>query len=449
MRSVTKLQAPSLVTRSLQRFAPVGSFKRNVLTMMTGSTLAQGLIVASAPLLTRLYTPEDFGIYGLFTAISSVIGVIITGRYELAIMLPKEDEDAANLAALALLITIGMTGLSLLGVVFLRRPISELLEAPELARWLWALPIGLLASGFYSTFTVWWSRRKEFRRIAISRARRSGTTATVQLAAGMLSSTGPWGLVVGDVVGVIVAAGTLALPGSAEDRKPWRQIKKDKILALLFRHKKFAIFSAPAGLFNQGTHYFPFIILGYFFGPIIVGYFLLAQRVLGLPLSIIGDSIGYVFYEKLSKEKMGEGEPYMLLVKAFSALMITGTIGGVLLFALSTLFSTIFGANWSEAGYFVQLLLPMFLIRLGVSPISQTLIVYEKQELGMYWQLCLMLGATGSVAAGGLLGSASISILSYSLFAAFMYLLHFSISLRCAGGKLTRLPYYTIKAWSS
>ena len=78
------------------------SFAANVLKLVTGTTFAQVIIVLASPLLTRLYGPEAFGFLALFTSITSIIGVIACMRYEMAIMLPKTDEEAANLLGLCL-----------------------------------------------------------------------------------------------------------------------------------------------------------------------------------------------------------------------------------------------------------------------------------------------------------------------------------------------------------
>ena len=81
----------------LQRFKLKSEFSKNVLTLMTGTTIAQTIPVAISPILTRIYTPEDFGIFAIYLAITAILGNIVSGRYELAIMIPKKDEDAINL----------------------------------------------------------------------------------------------------------------------------------------------------------------------------------------------------------------------------------------------------------------------------------------------------------------------------------------------------------------
>ena len=91
------------------RFKPQSEFSQNVLTLMTGSILSQAIPIAITPILTRIYTPEDFGLYAVYIAIITILGTMVSGRYELAIMLPKKDEDAINIFALGILITLLMT----------------------------------------------------------------------------------------------------------------------------------------------------------------------------------------------------------------------------------------------------------------------------------------------------------------------------------------------------
>ena len=103
----------------LNRLKPKSEFARNVLTLMTGTTIAQAIPIAISPILTRIYTPEDFGIFALYMSMASILSVVATGRYELAIMLPKKDEDAINIVALSLIISFLVSFIALLIVFFL------------------------------------------------------------------------------------------------------------------------------------------------------------------------------------------------------------------------------------------------------------------------------------------------------------------------------------------
>lgn len=122
----------------MRRLLPQSAYARNVLTLMTGTTLAQAIPIAISPLLTRLYSPEEFGRFALYMAVAMIASVMVTGRYELAILLPRQDKDALHIAALAMALSIAISALLLLVVLFFAHPIAALLGDVALAPWLYA-----------------------------------------------------------------------------------------------------------------------------------------------------------------------------------------------------------------------------------------------------------------------------------------------------------------------
>ena len=102
----------------IRKILPKGEFSRNVLTLMTGTSIAQAIPIAISPILTRIYTPEDFGVFALYMAIATVVSVIATGRYETAIMLPKKDSEAINLFIVSIFSLIGRYFLTLIVLPF-------------------------------------------------------------------------------------------------------------------------------------------------------------------------------------------------------------------------------------------------------------------------------------------------------------------------------------------
>ena len=168
--------APSFLATIKAYLPRQGSFLSNALTLLTGTTIAQAITIVSAPILSRLYSPEDFGVMAVFISISSMIGLIACGRYENAIMLPKEDEDAGNILTLSILLALIISLILFLGVALFRRQIASLLKKPELAPWLWLVPITVFMIGLYQACNFWSSRKKQFQRLAVSRISNSVAT---------------------------------------------------------------------------------------------------------------------------------------------------------------------------------------------------------------------------------------------------------------------------------
>jgi len=151
---------------------------------MTGTTIAQAIPIAISPILTRIYTPEDFGVFALYMSIVSVIATIATGRYELAIMLPKKDEDAVNIVALSIIISFFVSFIAFLIVYIFNSQITNLLGSPEISNWIYFIPITVLLAGVYQSFNYWNNRKKKYRRLVTSIVMQSGT-ATANLGMGV------------------------------------------------------------------------------------------------------------------------------------------------------------------------------------------------------------------------------------------------------------------------
>ena len=144
------------------------TFMGDVLKLVSGTTAAQVLSVLVTPLLSRLYGPDAFGTLALFMSVTSILGVIACMRYELAIMLPDNDADAVNVLGVSL----GFAGLiSLLTVpivIWGREPLLRLLGEPDLAPYLWLIPVMVLVSGISLALNYWNSRTRLYGRLSVA-----------------------------------------------------------------------------------------------------------------------------------------------------------------------------------------------------------------------------------------------------------------------------------------
>ena len=129
-----------------------GEFSKNVLVLMTGTTIAQAIPIAISPILTRIYTPEQFGIFALYLSISSFFAAASTGRYELAIMLPKNDEDAANVGVLAMIIALCISIFTLILIIIFNHQIASLLNNEDVSTWLYFIPVAVFLTRCLSKF---------------------------------------------------------------------------------------------------------------------------------------------------------------------------------------------------------------------------------------------------------------------------------------------------------
>ncbi|MEA5598799.1 lipopolysaccharide biosynthesis protein [Rivularia sp. UHCC 0363] len=391
-------------------------FAGDVLKLISGAAFAQGLTILASPFLTRLYAPEDFGLLALFLSITSIINVIACLRYELAIMLPDSDKEAANLLGVSLCFVILISILTV-PIVWLGGPIIlDLLKTPQLSAYLWLVPPMVFFNGVFLALNYWNSRTKNFGNLSIARVLQAiGTTGT-QLGAGYTSYANGGSLVGASVFGSAVS--TLVLGGQIwRDNGAWLKsyINLQGMIAGLKRYYKFPVFGIWSGFMNTVSVQLPTLILASFFSSNVVGYYSLSYRLLGLPMGLIGNAFGQVFYQRAARAK-AENTLNLTVEKNFRYLLSLGMLPFLLLTIIGNdIFIVFFGDKWAEAGVYTQILsLWTFFVFIG-SPISTLSSILERQEIGFIFNIILLFSRFISLFIGGLIGNVRIGLILFSL----------------------------------
>ncbi|MEA3383855.1 MAG: oligosaccharide flippase family protein [Campylobacterota bacterium] len=362
----------------LTKLKPKSEFSRNVLTLMTGTTIAQAIPIAISPILTRIYTPEDFGVFALYMAVASIIAVIATGRYELAIMLPKKDEDAVNIVALSIIISFFVSFISFLIVFIFNENITNLLGNPEITNWLYFIPITVLLTGIYQSFNYWSNRKKQYKRLATSRVIQSATAGTTNLGMGF-GGFGSTGLIFGSILGQGVATTILTRMVWKEDSYRLNEIKKLKIFALSKKYKKLPIYNLPNALIDGFRLSGISILIAKFFTTATLGQFSLAWKMLQTPIALIGGSLSQVFFQKVSIST--KSDLHRIVVKfILQASMVAAPIFLLIYFFAVDIFIFVFGENWKLAGEAASVMTPWLFLNFLSGPLASVFIILNKQE---------------------------------------------------------------------
>ncbi len=365
------------------RYAPKGSFAARVLTLMTGTTLAQAIPIAISPILTRLYAPSDFGVFALFTSLVSLVAIISTGRYELAIMLPEDDEDAVNLLVLSVGITMVVSCFCMVLIGIFNAQITALLDNQEISIWLYWMPLAVLLTGICQALNYWSTRRKHYERLSMSRLAQSVSTASINLAIGF-SSTGIGGLIFGNIVGQSCATGIMGWQIWRDDKNKLELISKKLMHKNAKKYRNFPLINSfHAFLDAVQTSGIVFLIAAYY-GSAILGFYSFVIRLLKTPLNLIGSSVSQVFYQEASEIYNRKGDLRHLLRITLVRLGLTALpiLIIVMLFA-PDIFNVFFGKDWVKAGVYAQILSPWILFNFIVSPISGVYLIVGKQRQGI------------------------------------------------------------------
>lgn len=373
----------------INKLKPKSDFSRNVITLMTGTTIAQSIPIATSPILTRIYTPEDFGVFALFIAITSILATIANGRYELAIMLPKKDEDAINIFALGFIITCIMTIITFAVILIFNDYLTNLLVNKEIGFWLYFVPLALFFSGLFNILNYFNNRRKNYKDLRNTTILKSIILAVVQISVGFMKA-GAIGLISGSLLSNMFANMKLAR-NILKDKMLLSKIKKVKIITLAKKYKDFPKFSMPAGLLNSSATNLNNTLIPSFFNLSTLGYYSLVDRVLSMPSSLISSSIGQVFFQQASSEKKKTGSAHAIFKRTTIKLILLGfPIFFTLYFVVEDIFVIVFGENWSIAGTYAKILIPLFFVRFIVSPLTLMNQIYLKNKLVLKWQAGLM-----------------------------------------------------------
>ncbi len=395
-----------------KRLKPKSEFSRNVLTLMTGTIIAQAIPIAITPILTRLYTPEDFGLLGLFVAVTAIFGSIANGRYELAIMLPEKDEDAINVAALGILIALCFSITLLIPAIFFNDQITNLLGNQEIGFWLYFVPFVVLITGLYNVLNYLNTRKKLYKDIAKVNVYKATAMVSVQLGISF-SKSGAAGLITGRIISQIVANYRLAK--NAQQNYDIKQIKKSEIKRLTKRYIDFPKFSMWAILANSLAYNLTNVLISAYYTVSTLGFYSLAQRMLGMPASLIGSSIGQVYFQEATKEKQETGKAINTFNKTSKKLFILSVaMFTPLYFLLPTVFGVVFGVEWRAAGEYGQIILPFVAMQFVVAAVTTTYSIFERQVISLLWQLSLLIFSVSSIVAS--------KYLDYS-FVEFLYIL--------------------------
>lgn len=370
------------IRRLRLRHAPSGSFAAHVLTLMTGTTIAQAIPVAIAPILTRLYTPKEFGVFALFTSLVAMPAIIVTGRYELAIMLPDDDKDAAGLLALSILISISLSILTLLTVWLLNKQIASLLGDLEIAPWLYWVPFSVFLTGIYQSLNYWLSRKKQYKRLAVSRIYQSVSAASSNLVLGF-GGIGASGLIGGNMIGQGFGSAVLLSRVWQDYKVVKRELSIEVVRANAVKYRDFPLINSLHALLDVVQTSGVAFVISIYFGSVVLGFYSLTLSILRAPLNFLGSSVSQVFYQNASETCRIGGDLHKLTRNTMLKLSLVAFPFFLLFFLLAPdMFKIVFGINWEIAGRYTQILSPWLFINFIISPVSQIPIILNRQKTG-------------------------------------------------------------------
>lgn len=355
------------------------TFVKSIVQISSGTAFAQFVTIILSPIITRIYSPEEFGVLTLFNSILIIIALVGSLKYELTIPIVEDEEQAINSLSLSFIVLMFFVTSSTLILIFEADSILRRVSAEVLVEYWYLIPIGILVAQTYRILTQYAYRQKNFKGIAQTTMIQSLSSNLLKIGTGLLGFS-VIGLLSSKVIGESIGTPILSNP-LLKNKALFRKITRKKMKWIAKRYVKFPLYQFPSTLVGQCSIHLPVFFLGFIFNNQVVGAFGLANTIVRLPMSFIGKSVGNVFFAEAAN--IGQTDPKRLIDlsnKLFKKLIIIGLFPlGILLFFAPFLFTFIFGESWTEAGNFARILSVLVFSEFIFTPISRVFEVFEKQ----------------------------------------------------------------------
>ncbi len=394
---VLRKQANEWTDAQRLRFARVRSspFLRNVGVLSRGTAIGHVFTLASAPLLTRIYGPSDFGVLGLFTSFLSTAAVAVALQYELSIVSGRNKAEAEYLTLAALLFAFPVSAVAggvLWGLIhfrilgFGRLPVgAPLLITPA-----------LLCVGVFTALRYWCVREELFGQVSDGVVAQSAGRSIFQT---VLGSAGlhTMGLLYGETIGRCLGMSRMIRNAWPALRRRLHDFRPEEFKEALWRNCKFPLYSLPSSLLDSICMAFPLPMLIQLYGPSVGGHYSLVWRAITVPSVLVTAAVADTFHSRMATYARETPEKVRALFhRTTAALLAIGVIpAATLWFSGVPLFRLVFGSQWTLAGSIAGIVAPWYLAQFVVSPLSRVVAIFSGQKTKLIWDVLCVVALAG------------------------------------------------------
>lgn len=364
---------------------------------MTGTVLAQIIPFILSPVLGRIFSPEDFGKFAFYFSIASITGLVVSGKYEEAIPLPKSNFRAFLITLVSLIsslfASIILFLVLVLGIYFGVVAISNVKITYQLAIFLF---LGAIAISMNQVLNYWFIREQKFKILSFNKASQSVLNGLFSISSGLVFKQ--IGLIISDFSSrIIVNLRLICLLFKSPEYHKFKKINSTKLKIFLLLNtakyfKRYPIFLVPAGLMNTSAKQIPYIVLTSFYSPSLAGLLMMSQRVILSPLGVISVSFSQALLKPMADQLRIHGNCWDIYKKSLLTLLLI-PLPIVLLgyFIIDQLVVVIFGKEWQDLSKVIFILTPYFYIYLVSGTLNITFIASGKQRLNLMMQALFLL----------------------------------------------------------
>jgi O-antigen/teichoic acid export membrane protein len=362
------------------------TFAKNVGTLTVGTTIAQLITLVTTPVLSRMFTPADYGLAALFSSVTTITATLVALSYPIRIMLPKAKDEAWHLAVFAVFCSITLGVGMLVSTLVLPSSTFVFLGLSSLERWLGvAISVGVLMA-LINVVNCWFNRNEQFKYMAALKITQSVIVAASGLLMGLMSVN--MGLIYAQIIAVVGVFFAFTFFSSIE-------VKKTTVIELVTaakKHKSALFHLYPSALLDVVTTQLPVFLITLWFATDMAGQYRMAYSLLALPAGLVGTAISQVFYQRFSTVWPDSKKAQQLLFKTIATLSMLGVVPFAIIFmAGEEIFSFALGEAWAVAGQMSSVLALLAFFSLIHSSTSTTYIVLSMERFFMFLSFPVML----------------------------------------------------------
>lgn len=403
-----------------RRLVPLGwllssKLVRNLVAVGSGTAIGQAVVFAFSPLITRIYSPDAFGLQGVFLSLVSILSPVITLRYPMAIVLSADDAEAQNITRLSM--TIAFTFSVVLGLMLLgfREPVATLLGGAALGNTIYFLPLALLCVAFQDVADYRTARLGTFHLVAVVTVVQAFVTNLARVLGGLIAPVAMTLMAITSIAPAVQAV--LLFRGNHGRFGTMPRFDLARLGGLAKAHWEFAFYRAPTDVINAAAQSVPVVLLASMFSPSAAGFYVLARSVINVPVNVIGSAIGNILYSRFVEIDHLDGEISNTVLKVAVVLII---FPGIPIVAVSQfyphIFIHVFGVEWVEAGHYAKWMTLWVVSMIVNIPFVRSLPVIRKQNVHFFMNIImLILGAASIVIGRYVYNSDGYSVALYSV----------------------------------
>lgn len=358
---------------------------KGILTLLSGSIFARLIGIASIPLLTRIYSPEHYGVLAIFVAFSTIMSTVFGLRFSQAVPLPKKDLTAFYVLVLSFFTITSLSFISFILLGVLTDPILDFFNAQELKEfWFW-LVIASFSIAVFELLTMWSVRVKSYKVIASVQIKQSFLGELTKLIIGLFGFK-PLGLILGHFIGQSFGIREYLKESFVYFKRSLRKVSLKRLMLVMKYYATFVYFRLPSDLLLILSVQAPVMISTKLYDSEITGQLGLTFMALALPISLLGAAVSRVYYAEISSIGRHNKQKIKYLTvqvqKKLIALAVPMTL--VVYLYAEQLFGFVFGEQWVMAGSFASILTPYLLLQFVSSPLMQLVNVLGKQAIFLF-----------------------------------------------------------------